>query len=219
MAPLIPWYRLPMQWVRRLYDWTLHWASTPYGAPALFLLAFAEASFFPIPPDVLLLALALGRRERAFHYAALCTLGSVLGGVAGWWLGRAFWAALGVASACPEYSGGALLLEHFPGFTCEKFGIVESLYRDNAWMALFTAAFTPIPYKIFTVAGGVFDIPLGTLMSASVVGRGARFFLVGGLIYAFGAPVRRFIERRFEAMTLLFTALLAGGFLAMKYLL
>ena len=215
--PKVPWYRVPLVWLRRTYDWTLRWAETRYGTPALFLLAFVEASFFPIPPDVLLMALALGRPRRAFVYSAVCTLGSVSGALLGYYIGFGLWGALGIHAGCPDFGGGAWLFDVVPGFSCEKFGVVRDLYEDNAWMTLFTAAFTPIPYKVFTVAAGVFHISLGTLIAASIVGRGARFFLVGGLIWKFGPPIKEFIEKRFELMTILFTVLLIGGFLLVKF--
>jgi membrane protein YqaA with SNARE-associated domain len=213
----VPWYRRPVAWVRRLYHWTLAWAESRYGTPALGTLAFIEASFFPIPPDVLLIALCLSKPQRAFFYAAVCTVGSVAGGLFGWFIGRAIWASLGVFAECPEYAGGAFFFEHVPSFDCSTFGKVQDLYADNAWLALFSAAFTPIPYKIFTIAAGVFQVGLPVLIGASVIGRGARFFLVAGLIHKFGAPVKEFIEKRFEVLTLVFTALLIGGFLAVKY--
>jgi membrane protein YqaA with SNARE-associated domain len=213
----VPWFRRPFAWVRRLYDWTLHWAETPYAAPALFVLALVEASFFPVPPDVLLMPLALGRPAKALRYAALCTAGSVLGGLIGWYIGFGLWASLGTAAACPDFGGGALLFDAIPGFTCEKFGVVHGYYQANAGLWLFVSAFTPIPFKVFTIAAGVFHVPLLTLVVASLFGRGARFFLVAGLIRAFGPRVRAFIDRRFELLTLAFTALLLGGFLVVKY--
>ncbi len=208
-----------MRWVRSLYDWTLHWAETPYGVPALFVLAFVEASFFPIPPDVMLLALTLGRPKRAPWFVAVCTAGSVLGALLGWWIGLGLWASLGEAAACPQYGGGGWLFEHVPGFRCEAFGVVQRLYAENAALALFTAAFTPIPFKVFTIAAGVFGIPLSILLGASLVGRFARFALLGGLVYFFGERIRSFLERRFELVTVAFTVLLIGGFVAIKYLL
>jgi membrane protein YqaA with SNARE-associated domain len=203
--------------MRGVYDWTLAWASTPYATPALFILAFVEASFFPIPPDVLLMALALGRPQRSFFYVAVCTVGSVAGAVLGWYIGLGLWAGFGTAAACPEYAGGAWIFEHVPGFTCERFALVQDLYQDNAWMTLFTAAFTVIPYKVFTIAAGVFRVSIVTLVFASIVGRGARFALVGGLIYFFGPQVKEFIEKRFDLLALLFTLLLIGGFVVVKY--
>jgi len=216
-APRVALHRRPALLLRRLYDWTLGWAETPYGIPALFVLAFVEASFFPIPPDVLLMALALSRPRRAFLYGLVCTAGSVLGAVLGWYIGFGFWAAMGTHVECPGFGGGALLFDHIPGFACDRFGKVGELYQDNAWMALFTAAFTPIPYKIFTIAAGVFQVSLTTLVLASIVGRGARFFLVCGFIWKFGPPIKHFIEKRFELVTLVFTVLLVGGFLLVKY--
>jgi len=216
-AGTLAWYRRPAHWVRRLYDWTLGWADTPYGTPALFVLAFVEASFFPIPPDVLLMALALGKPRRAFFFAAISTAGSVLGGLLGWYIGYGLWASMGEHAACPEFGGGAWLFDHVPGFRCEVFALVAERYHENAFFTLFTAAFTPIPYKVFTVAAGVFHVPIATLVSASLLGRAGRFFLVGGLIWRFGPPIKQFIDRRFELMTVVFTVLLVGGFLIVKY--
>ncbi|MFK7985784.1 MAG: YqaA family protein [Sandaracinaceae bacterium] len=213
-----PWYRWPGAQVRRLYDWTLSWAGSRYSAPALFLLAFVEASFFPIPPDVLLMPMCLGKPKRSLVYASICSVGSVSGAVLGWYIGVSLWASLGVATECPEFGGGAWLFEYLPGFSCHKFETVQGLYESNAWVALFTAAFTPIPFKIFTIAAGVFQISLVTLLAASAVGRSARFFLVAGLIYKFGPEVKRFIEKRFELLTIAFTVLLLGGFALFKLL-
>lgn len=207
----------PTSLLRRLYDWTLSWANTRWGEPALFLLAFIEASFFIVPPDVLLMALSLSRPKRAFRYAAVATLGSVLGGILGWYIGFGLWRSLGVYAECPDFGGGAWMFSNVPGFHCDVFGRVETLYRENASLALFTAAFTPIPYKVFTIAAGVFHVPIPTLVVASLFGRGARFGLVAGLIFAFGPPVRRFIEERFELMTLVFSVLLVGGFVLVRY--
>ncbi|HJL17276.1 MAG TPA: YqaA family protein [Sandaracinaceae bacterium LLY-WYZ-13_1] len=213
----IPWYRWPTDRLRRLYDWTLHWADTKYAVPALGILAFVEASFFPIPPDVLLMAMALGKPKKAFWFAGICTAGSVLGAILGWYIGVGLWHALGVFAECPEFGGGAWLFRYVPGFSCEKFATVQGLYEENALLYLFAAAFTPIPFKVFTIAAGVFRIALPTLLAASAVGRAGRFFLVAGLIHFFGPKVRVFIERRFELLTLVFTALLLGGFLLVKY--
>jgi len=213
----VPWYRRPFLWLRRLYDWTLSWAETPYGAPALFVLAFVEASFFPIPPDVLLMALALSRPKRAFFYGLICTVGSVSGALLGWTIGVALWTSMGVSAGCPEFAGGAWLFDVVPGFSCERFAVVQGLYDDNAWLALFVSAFTPIPFKVFTIAAGVFQIPIPTLLAASFVGRAGRFMLVAGLIWRFGPPIKRFIEKRFELLTFVFTFLLVGGFLLLKY--
>lgn len=214
----VPWYGWPGRQVRRLYDWTLSWAETRYAMPALFVLAFVEASFFPIPPDVLLMAMCFGAPKKGLRYGAICTAGSVLGGLLGFYIGVSLWRTLGVFDGCPEFAGGSALFQYVPSFTCANFAKVQAAYQANAWLSLFTAAFTPIPYKVFTIAAGVFQVALPVLIGASVVGRGARFFLVAGLIYFFGPQIRGFIERRFELITMIFTILLVGGVVALKYL-
>jgi membrane protein YqaA with SNARE-associated domain len=196
--------------VRRLYQWVLHWADTPYGTPALAVISFAESSFFPIPPDVLQIALSVSRPKRSFYYAGVSALASVAGGVLGWFIGFALWAAV-----------GDFFCRYVPGVTYENVDYVGQMYRDNAVVALFGAAFTPIPFKVFTIAAGVFHqyVPLTTLIAVSLVGRSMRFFLVAICIYFFGPRVKAFMERYFEIATLaLFLAVIAG-FLAIKYLL
>jgi len=196
-----------MKWVRSLYDWVLSWASTPYGSIALFLLAAAEASFFPIPPDVLLLPLCVGNRALALRFAAICTAGSVLGGAIGYAIG---WGAWGMVDQ--------LFYSYVPGFSEEKFTMVGGLYDQYNFWIVFVAAFTPIPYKVITIAAGVFQISFPMFMIASLVGRGARFFLVAGLLYYFGAPITGFIDRWFNPLVVAFTILLIGGFALLKYL-
>lgn len=190
---------------RRLYDWTLHWAYTPYGVPALFLVAFAESSFFPIPPDVLLIALALSRREKAFWYATVCGAGSVLGGMAGYWIGSAAWHVL-----------KPVFIPYV--FSQAVFDKVVAWYNAEAFVYVFVAAFTPIPYKVFTIAAGVCAIPFWILVVGSLVGRSARFFLVAGLLYLFGERVRRFVETYFDRLLWALLIALILGFVAVKIL-
>jgi len=194
--------------LRRMYDWTLSWAETRWGPAALGVLAFTESSFFPIPPDPLLMALSLGKPRRAFHFAALCTAASVLGGVLGYYIGLYLWEAV-----------NAFFFAYVPGFTEKNFRFVEAKYQQNAFLAIFAAAFTPIPYKVFTVASGVFQTGLVVLISASVLGRGMRFFLVAGLLRWIGEPAKHFIDRYFNLLTIAFIVLLALGFWAVKYFL
>ena len=170
-----------------------------------------------LPPDLLLMALALERRARAFWYSAVCTLGSVAGAVLGWYIGATLWEALGVAHGCPEMGGGAWLFEHVPGFRCDAFEQVSRLFRDNAILTLFTAGFTPIPFKVVTVAAGVCQVDLPILILGSLVGRTPRYFLIGGLLYFAGPPVKRFIEARFELLTVVCAVLFIAGFVLMKY--
>jgi membrane protein YqaA with SNARE-associated domain len=199
-----------MVWFRRLYDWVLHWAETPYGTPALGLLSFAESSFFPVPPDPLLMALSLSAPRRAFLYATVASVCSVVGGLAGYAIGA--WAWEHVGTLFFHYLGPM-------GFTPENFDLVQGKYEENAFLAVFAAGFTPIPYKVFTVAAGVFSVSLGPFFLASVLSRSARFFLVSGLIWLFGPAIKIFIDRYFNILTVAFFLLLAGGFLVIKYLL
>jgi membrane protein YqaA with SNARE-associated domain len=192
---------------KRLYLWVLHWADTKYGTPALAGISFAESSFFPIPPDVLQIALSVSKPKRSFYYAAVSAAASVAGGILGWAIGAFLWHAVEGA-----------MFSYVPGFTPEAFAHVQELYLGSAFLALLTAAFTPIPYKVFTIASGVFGVPLATLVVASAIGRSARFFLVATTIYIFGPTVRSFLDRYLEWITIGLFALLLGGFYAVRYL-
>lgn len=202
----VPWYKTPFVWLKRLYQWVLHWADTPYGVPALFMLAFAESSFFPIPPDVLLIALALSKPRRSLRYAAVCSVGSVLGGMLGYGIGYFFQETVGQPIINFYHAQAA-------------FAKVQGFYQQNAFFYILAAAFTPIPYKVFTIAGGICQIGFWQdMVLGSLIGRSLRFFLVAGLFYFFGPPIKQFIDRYFELLTVLFGILLIGGFLAIKYL-
>lgn len=189
--------------LRRTYEWVLSWAHRPHGAIALFLLAFAESSFFPIPPDVLLIALALSIPARAFYFAFLSSLGSVLGGMLGYGIGLYFMELVG-------YN-----IINFYGLT-EKYDYIQTLYRDyDAW-AVGIAGFTPIPYKAFTITAGAFEINFLVFVGASLVSRSLRFFIVAFLIYKYGSPIKGFIDKYFNILTVAFVVLLIGGFLILK---
>ncbi len=192
-----------MRLLKRLYDWVLHWAETPYGVPALFLLAFAESSFFPIPPDVLLIALCLSIPKKAFKFALICTIGSVLGGALGYFLGLQFWElAKGILFKYIDQTGFEMVRDYF--------------IKYEAW-AVGIAGFTPIPYKVFTITAGFLRADFNVFLIASVISRGARFFLVSMLIYYFGPAIRAFIDKYFNLLTLIFMLLLIGGFLLIRY--
>jgi membrane protein YqaA with SNARE-associated domain len=200
--------------IRRMYDWVLHWANTRYALPALFILAFAESSFFPVPPDVLLIAMAVSIPAKAFRYALVCTLGSVTGGMIGYFIGYELW-----YSSSGDFSSFAnLFFNYIPGFTEELFFKVSKMYEDNAFLAVFTAGFTPIPYKIFTITGGVCKINFFTFIIASILSRALRFYLVSAIIFKFGAPIKSWIEKYFNLVAIAFTVLLIAGFIAVKYL-
>jgi len=192
---------------RRLYDWVLSFAHHKHSTSALFLMSFAESSFFPVPPDVLLLPLCLERQRRAFWYATVCTVASVLGGMLGYLIGWGIWEAV-----------SELFFRFVPGFTREGFERVQGLYRDWDFWVVFIAGFTPIPYKIFTIAAGVFQISVPMFIIASVISRAARFFLLATLAWKFGRPIVAFIDRYFNLLSIAFVILLIGGFVILKLL-
>lgn len=191
---------------RRLYDWVLSFAHRKYSTTALALLSFAESSFFPIPPDVLLAPLCVGKRERSWWFATVTTIFSVLGGVAGWLIGWGAWGGLS------EYA-----YRYIPGFTPEQFEKARGLYDEYGVLVLFIAAFSPIPYKVFTIAGGVFGQPLLPFVLVSLAGRGVRFFLVAGLFYWVGPKATPWIDKYFNLLCILFVVLLVGGFVVAKF--
>lgn len=202
-----------MKTIRKIYDWVLHWSESKYGPSALFCLAFAESSFFPIPPDVLLIALALGARKKSFQFAIICSAASIAGGLFGYGIGHYLWWE---GSA---YSGIAnFFFNNIPGFTEQVFLSVQNQYDHYGLMIIFTAGFTPVPYKIFTITAGAFDINLFNFLIASAISRSARFFLVAGLIWKFGKPIKLFIDKYFNILTIVFTILLIGGFILIKYI-
>lgn len=192
--------------VRRLYNWMLSWAESPWAGWAMFLFAMAEAIFFPVPPDVLLLALCVGMPKKSFKYALICTAGSVVGAVIGFGLGAFAW--------------GIVQDWFIPGiFSLEAFNEVGTLYdKWNFWL-VFTAGFTPVPYKLITISAGVFlgvgNLPIFIL--ASIISRGLRFFIVAGLVWKYGAPIKKFIDKYFNLCAIAFTVLLVGGFLLVSY--
>lgn len=204
-----------MKILRKLYDWVLHWAETPYGSIALFLLAFAESSVFPIPPDALLIALVLGATSKAFKFALNCTIASVLGALLGYAIGYYLW-----WSSPNEFSSIAyFFFDNVPGFSQKAFYDVKQLYDEYNFWIVFTAGFTPIPYKVITISAGAFDISLFVFIVASIISRGARFFLVAFLIWKFGPTIKSFIDKYFNWLAVAFTVLLIGGFVLIKYLL
>ena len=192
------WHRLEAT-LRAMLHWVESFAATPHGTWALFAIAFAESSFFPIPPDVLLIALCIGEPSGAMWFATICTLGSVLGGMAGYGIGL---------------KGGRPLLLRF--FNRERVAAVERYYdKYNAW-ATGIAGLTPIPYKLFTISGGAFAINFRVFVIASILSRGARFYAVAALIYFYGAPIKAFIEKYLNVLTIAFVILLVLGFWVAK---
>ena len=195
-----------MSFLQRLYNRCMEWIKTPAGIWALFFIAVAESSFFPLPPDVFLIALCVAVPRKSFKYAAVCAAGSVLGGAFGYGLGWAFMDTLGQR---------ILDLYGLEG----KYQVVQALYQKyDAW-AVAAAGFTPLPYKLFTISAGAFKINFPVFMLVSLAARSARFFLVAGLIYKFGAPVQTFIDKYFNILSIVFLVLLVGGFVLIKMVL
>lgn len=223
----------PLRLLKRLYAWVVGWADTKFGLPALALLSFAEASFFPIPPDPLLIALCLGKQKRSLVYAGVCTLASVLGGVAGWYIGQALFGSvvdmIQVVGWGPKWFGtpgelSATQIEALPHageivfYPDGYFYVVQQKFEQNAFLAYFSAALSPIPYKVFTIAGGVFNVSLPMLILGSIVGRGLRFFTLGALIRLFGDKVKPILEKYFEWITIGLVLLISLFFVVLHYL-
>lgn len=196
-----------MKFLKKLYDWVLHWAETPYGPLALFLLAFAESSFFPVPPDALLIALCLGSIKKSWRFALYASIASVIGGMFGYIIGLGLWDAV-----------SSFFFKYIPGFTEALFQKVLLHYNQSGFWYVFLAGFTPIPYKVFTIASGVFKMNFLLFVIASTISRSLRFFAVAGLFRKFGPGMKEFIEKYFNWLAILFFILLFGGFLIVKYL-
>ena len=213
--------------MKRLYEWVLHWAETPYAVPALVILAFAESSFFPIPPDALLIVLCLGIATKSFRYAAYCAVGSVLGGILGYFIGYGAYDFIGIR------------IIEFYGLQ-EKMIWLAGRYSEVGVWALAVAGFTPVPYKLFTIATGIFDavangaaagtalvglqveglkaMGIGKFVLVSSISRSARFFMVAALFYFFGERIKGFVDKYLNILTIAFMILLVLGFVVIKYM-
>jgi membrane protein YqaA with SNARE-associated domain len=192
--------------LRRLYDRVMDLAGHRHAEPLLAGVAFVESSVFPIPPDVMLMPMAYAHPKRAFRYAAVATVASVAGGLAGYAIGAMLFETLGRA------------IIEFYGFS-EQFETFAERYNEHGAAIVFFAGLTPFPFKVITIASGVTGLALLPFIAASIAARGLRFFLVCALIYWFGPPVRAFVERHLGWFTLIFGVLLVGGFVAAGYLL
>ncbi len=192
--------------IRPLYDWTLKLAGHRRASWALAAISFAESSFFPIPPDLLLIPMVLADRARAWWLATICTMTSVAGGLAGYYIGAALF----------DHVAQPILDFYNLGSDFEEF---QAFYdRHGAW-AVFTFGLTFLPYKVITITSGVVALSLPKFIIASILARGMRFFVVAGLLWWFGEPIRVFIEKRLGLMSIILVILLIGGFAAVKWLL
>lgn len=191
--------------IRKLYDWVIGLAEHPRALWALAFIAFIESSVFPIPPDVLMIPMIIAAPHRAFLIAGIATVSSVLGGLFGYWIGYALFEEI-----------GRPVLEFYGKDT--YFGEFSERYNEFGAWAVLIAGVTPFPYKVITILSGTTALSLPVFLVASVVARGLRFFIVAGLLWKFGAPIRDFIERRLGLMFTLFMVLLIGGFAAIRFL-
>ena len=191
--------------IRRLYDWMMRKAGDERAPVALGVISFIESSIFPIPPDVMLVPMVLARREKAWWYATIATVTSVLGGMLGYAIGYYFYDALGLPIL--KFYGKEHALDGFISFV-----------HDYGVPAVILKGMTPIPYKVVTIAAGVAKMNLPAFIGASIIARAMRFYLVAGLLYFFGEPIRDFIEKRLSLVTTLFVVLLVGGFVAAQFL-
>lgn len=191
--------------LRSLYDWTIRLAEHPHALWALAFVAFIESSVFPIPPDVLMIPMILARPSRAWLIATVALVASVLGGLLGYAIGAFFYESIG--QPILESMGKAHAMEEF-----------NTRFNDFGFWAVLGAGVTPFPYKVITIMSGWTGMPLGTFIATSILARAMRFFLVAGLLWKFGEPIRDFIEKRLGLMFTLFVVLLFGGFLVVRYL-
>ncbi|MCA1952571.1 MAG: DedA family protein [Hyphomicrobiales bacterium] len=190
---------------KRLYDWTLALSASPRAPQALAAISFAESSFFPVPPDVMLVPMVMAKPERAWNYALVCTIASVLGGLAGYAIGAMLYDTLG------------LWLIRLYGYA-DKMEAFRALYQQHGHWIILIKGFTPIPFKLITIASGLAGYDLVWFVLLSLITRGARFFLVAGVMNRFGAPLRRFIEANLTAVGIISLVALVAGFAAAKLL-
>lgn len=190
--------------LRGLYDWTMGLAAHRHATAWLATIAFLESSVFPIPPDILLIPMVLAAPTRAWRIVAIVTTASVLGGLAGYTIGYFLFETIG--SSIIEFYG-----------YLEKFERFQDWYREWGGWIVFAGGFSPIPYKVITIASGSVQLDIWTFTIVSIISRGGRFILVAFLLWKFGAPIRAFIERWLGPLTLLFVVLLVLGFVALKY--
>lgn len=196
-----------MKFLKKIYDWVLHWAETPYGPLALFLLALSESSFFPVPPDPLLIALCLGAIKKSWRFALYTSVASVIGGILGYLIGFGIWGSV-----------DSFFFRYIPGFTESFFTKVMHNYQEYGFWYVFAAGFTPIPYKVFTIASGVFKLNFFLFLLASTISRSLRFFAVAALFRKFGPGIKGFIDKYFNLLAILFFILLIAGFLVIKFI-
>lgn len=191
------------QFVRKIYDWVIHLSANRHASFWLFVIAFVESSFFPIPPDIMLIPMILALPRKAWHFAFIATMGSVIGAYLGYAIG----------SLCFDLIAVPIL--DFYG-VMDKFNEFKELYHQYGAWIVFGAGITPFPYKIITIASGVVHLNLAVFTLASIIARGFRFYIIAWLLYKFGEPMKTFIEKNLGWLSILFLVLLIGGFMLLK---
>ena len=193
-----------MKIFRSLLDWVWRMAETEGAMKVLFLVSLTESVFFPVPPDLLLIPMALAQQKKAFRLATICLAASVIGGVIGYLIGAFFMDSVGMS------------IVRFYGLT-EQYLTVQGWYEAyNAWVVA-VAGLTPIPYKLCTLSAGAFHVNFEIFLIASIASRGVRFFVVAGLIYLFGHKIRHFLEKRLDLLFIGGMILVVVGFVAVRY--
>lgn len=190
--------------IKKLYDWMLSWSESKWGWLALFFMALFEASWFPLPPDILLIALCIGATQKSFRFATICLVGSVIGGILAYILGHFAW----YTSAGEPTAFAQFFYDHI--FSEATFTKVSDMYAEWDFVAVFTAGFTPLPFKIFTIAAGMCKINFVMFVIAAAIARAMRFFLIAWLIWKYGAPIKSFIDKYLNLLATLLAVLLVG---------
>ena len=194
-----------MNLIRKLYDWTLDKAGHPKAPWFLALIAFTESSFFPIPPDIILIPMIIAKRVKAWTYAFICTVSSVIGGVAGYCIGYFFFTTL-----------GAIIVEYYA--LSDQFNSFEAYYNQYGMWIVLGAGFTPFPFKFITIASGFFNLNIFLFIGVSVIARGLRFYLLALLLKIFGEMIKNLIDKYFNFLATLFFILLVGSMVLLKFL-
>ena len=194
-----------MHFLRKIYDWTLKKSDHPRAKWFLAIISFAESSFFPIPPDIILIPMAIANRLKAWTYAVICTLSSVAGGLFGYFIGYFFFNSIGI-----------LIVSYYS--LDNQFSSFESYYKEFGFWIVLGAGFTPFPFKFITIASGLFNLNIVLFVLVSLLARGLRFFLLAGLIKLFGEYIIKFIDKYFNFLAIIFFILLIGSVFIVKYL-
>ena len=194
-----------MKLLRSLYNWTLKKVEHKYSSWILSIISFAESSFFPIPPDILLIPMIIAKRVKAWMYAFICTFSSVLGGVAGYAIGYFFYSSIGV-----------LIIDAY--HLSSSFNAFESYYNEYGILIVLGAGFTPFPFKFITIASGVFNLNIFLFIITAIIARGLRFYLLAGLLFVFGEKIKVVIDKYFNLLAILFFILLVGSVLLIKFI-